>query len=147
MNATYGFEPELRFDPPDNAAPLPPNPPLAGRTLTNAPEWALSWGAHHAHNVRDSLKGFFNIGASYRTSLNTGSNLITSKIDPALALINGRVSIFSDTENGWELAIWADNLFNEYFRSIAFDTVFQSGSISDFPAAPRIYGVTFRKEF
>jgi outer membrane receptor protein involved in Fe transport len=147
VNAKYGFEPVLRFDPPDNAAPLPPNLPLAGRTLTNAPEWALSWGVHYEHTLRDSLRGFFDIGASYRTSLNTGSNLNTSKIDPALTLINGRMGIFSDTQNGWELALWGNNLFNEYYRSIAFDTVFQSGSISDFPGAPRMFGVTFRKQF
>ena len=157
LSFTYGLshvivkygknDPVLLFDPPDNAAPLPPNLPLAGRTLNNAPKWSVSAGAHYEHDVGDTLKAFIDVGASYRTSLIAGANLNAAKAQGDTLLINGRIGLLRDAENGWELALWGANLTNEYYRIVGFDTLFQSGSISDFPGVPRTYGVTFRKEF
>ncbi|MDX2235014.1 MAG: TonB-dependent receptor [Hyphomonadaceae bacterium] len=144
--AKYGFEPVLRFDPADTPG-LPPNPPLAGLTLTNSPKWALSSGIHYEQPVMGEVMGFFDISASYRTQINTGSNLNPSKVQDALSLINARVGLFDDGENGWEVALFGNNLADEYYRVIAFDTVFQAGSISDYPGVPRMYGITFKKDF
>ncbi len=144
--AKYGFETILQINPAD-APGLPPTPPPAGLTLTNAPKWALSTGVHYEHAVHDSVMGFFDLSASYRTHINTGSNLNPAKVQEATSLINGRVGIFQDADNGWEVAVFGNNLTDEYYRIIAFDTVFQSGSISDFPGAPRMYGITFKKDF
>jgi iron complex outermembrane recepter protein len=121
---------------------------LRGRTLTNAPKYNISGGLHyeHATGIGDT-KGFFDISAAYRTHYNTGSDLAPTKEQPAFTTLNGRLGIASDAENGWELALWGTNLTNQYSQLIAFDTVFQAGSISGFPAPPRMYGVTFRKNF
>jgi iron complex outermembrane recepter protein len=148
--AKYGDEPGLRFDPPD-APGTPANiadGPLAGRTLTNAPKYSISGGLHYEHPTGiGETKGFFDLSASYRTHYNTGSDLAAAKEQPAFSTINGRIGIASDAENGWELALWGNNLTNQYSQLIAFDTVFQANSISEFPAPPRMYGLTFRKNF
>lgn len=147
--AKYGREPALLADPVD-APGTPPDVadgPLAGRTLTNAPKWNLSGGVHWEHPVGDTIKTFFDLNASYRTHYNTGSDLALAKEQPGFTTIGGRIGLFSDAENGWELALWGTNLTDEYWQLIAFDTTFQGNSVSEFPAAPRMYGVTFRKDF
>lgn len=145
--AKYGNEPVLRFDPPDNAAPLPANLPLAGRTLNNSPKWSLSGGAHYERGLTDSVKVFFDVSANHRSSIIAGANLNGAKAEGALTLLSGRIGLADDSENGWELALWGNNLTNQYYAVVAFDTLFQNGSISDFPGMPRTYGVTFRKNF
>ncbi len=145
--AKWGDEPALQFDPPDNAAPLPPNLPLAGRTLNNSPKWSISSGMHYEHGVRETMKAFIDLGASYRTSLIAGANLNAAKAQGDTLLVNGRIGLFTTGEDGWEVALWGSNLTNAYYRVVAFDSLFQNGSISEFPGTPRTYGVTFRKAF
>lgn len=133
--AKYGFEPNIPVG-------------IRGRTLTNAPKYNISGGVHYEHATGIAeTKGFFDLSAAYRTHYNTGSDLAPTKEQPAFTTLNGRVGIMSDSENGWELALWGTNLTDEYSQLIAFDTVFQAGSISEFPAPPRMYGVTFKKNF
>jgi outer membrane receptor protein involved in Fe transport len=132
--AKYGFEPNIPVG-------------IRGRTLTNAPKYNISGGLHYEHNMFADVSGFFDLSAAYRTNYNTGSDLAPTKRQPAFTTINGRVGLFSDGAQGWEVALWGNNLFNEYSQLIAFDTVFQAGSISEFPAPPRMYGITFRKNF
>lgn len=147
--AKYGREPALLADPVD-APGTPLNVqdfPLAGRTLTNAPKWSVSTGMHYEHEVHDGVKGFFDISASYRTHYNTGSDLSLAKEQPAFTTFNGRLGLFSDGENNWEVALWGTNLGNQYSQLIAFDTVFQANSISEFPAPPRMYGISYKKNF
>jgi outer membrane receptor protein involved in Fe transport len=147
--AKYGQEPALRADPVD--APGTPlniqDFPLAGRTLTNAPKWNVSLGSHFEENVGGNVMAFLDISANYRTHYNTGSDLALAKEQPGFTTFNGRVGLYSNTENGWELALWGSNLTDQYSQLIAFDTVFQANSISEYPAPPRMYGVSFKKDF
>lgn len=145
--ARWGNEPVLQFNPPDNAAPLPPNLPLAGRILNNAPKWSFATGAHYEHSIGEDTKVFINVGANYRSAIIAGANLNAAKAQGDTLLLNGRIGLARDTANGWELSVWGNNLTNEYYRIVGFDTTLQSGSISDFPGQPRTYGVTFRKNF
>lgn len=145
--ARWGTEPVLQFDPPDNAAPLPPNLPLAGRILNNSPKWSFSTSANYQRDVGQEIKAFANIGLSYRSSIVAGANLNTAKAQDATLLVNGRVGLFKDTQKGWEVAAWVNNLTNTYYRIVGFDTTLQSGSISDFPGQPRMYGLTIRQKF
>ncbi|MBI1251730.1 MAG: TonB-dependent receptor [Alphaproteobacteria bacterium] len=147
--AKYGNDPDLRVDPADAAGLRPDlqDRPLAGRTLTNAPKWSVSAGLHYEHAVHSNVMGFFDISASYRSHYNTGSDLADAKTQDAFTLVNGRIGLFTDEENGWEFSVWGNNLFDQYSQTIAFDTVFQSGSLSEFPNPPRMYGVSFRKNF
>ncbi len=146
--AKYGDEALLKVNPADQLPAPNGDPPLAGLTLTNAPKWNLSGGLHYEHPTgMGEIKGFFDLSANYRTHYNTGSDLCLCKVQNAFTTINGRIGLVQDGENGWEVALWGTNLTDEYSQLIAFDTVFQSGSISEFPAPPRMYGVTFRKNF
>ena len=145
--ARWGNEPVLQFDPPDNAAPLPPNLPLAGRILNNAPKWSISSGVHYEHGLGDKLRGFVDLGASYRSSIIAGANLNAAKAEGDLLLLNGRIGLVRDGDNGWEIALWGTNLTNRYYAIVAFDSLFQNGSISEFPGVPRTYGLSVRKNF
>ncbi|KAF0179900.1 MAG: TonB-dependent receptor [Alphaproteobacteria bacterium] len=146
--AKYGDEALLKVNPSDQLAAPNGDPPLAGLTLTNAPKWNLSGGLHYEHPTgMGEIKGFFDLSANYRTHYNTGSDLCLCKVQEAFTTFNGRLGLFQDGANGWEVALWGTNLTNQYSQLIAFDTVFQTGSISEFPAPPRMYGVTFRKNF
>ena len=49
--------------------------------------------------------------------------------------------------NGWELGLWARNLFNDEYLITNFPTVIQAGSFSGYPSKPRTFGMTIRKNF
>lgn len=60
-------------------------------------------------------------------------------------LINASAGI--ETENGLSLSLWARNLTEEEYITVAFPAVAQAGSISGYPNQPRTFGVTVRKKF
>ena len=68
------------------------------------------------------------------------------------ALVNGRV-VFGPRGDKWDIELWADNLFNQDYKQVAFDSPFQNvptnktGVLDAFLGAPRTYGVTFRAKY
>ncbi len=122
---------------------------LSGRTLTNAPEWSVTGGVHYEHPIGDSgVHGFFDLNAAFRSQYNTGSNLAATKIQPEFTTIGGRIGLFgTDSQGGWDVYLWGENLTDEEIHVISFDSVFQSGSISSFLGAPQMYGATLRRRF
>ncbi len=56
-------------------------------------------------------------------------------------------SIGFENDNGLGLTLWARNVFDEEYVTVAFPAVAQSGSISGYPNQPRTYGLTVRKKF
>ena len=62
-----------------------------------------------------------------------------------MSLINASAGF--ETENGLSLSLWARNLTDEEYVTVAFPSVAQSGSISGYPNQPRTFGVTVRKRF
>ena len=72
--------------------------------------------------------------------------------DQALIGEEKEASIFNasagfETEGGLALTVWARNLADEHYVTVAFPSVAQSGSISGYPNQPRTFGVTVRKRF
>ncbi len=49
--------------------------------------------------------------------------------------------------DGWEVSIWARNLFNDEFLLTNFPSVAQAGSFNGYPSPPRTFGLNIRKNF
>ncbi|WP_291071204.1 TonB-dependent receptor [Hyphomonas sp.] len=62
-----------------------------------------------------------------------------------VSLINASAGF--ETENGLAVTLWARNIADEEYVTVAFPSVAQAGSISGYPNQPRTFGVTVRKRF
>jgi outer membrane receptor protein involved in Fe transport len=147
LDARYGNDPLLKFDPPDQLPAPNQDLPLAGRVLDGAPQWTVNLSARHEFAISGSLTAFIDVAANYRTEYNTASDLVKAKIQPAHTLVNARIGLFQSDADGLELTLWGTNLTDEYTQTTAFDSVFQNGSLSEFPGALRMWGITIKKAF
>jgi outer membrane receptor protein involved in Fe transport len=98
---------------------------------------------------------------------NTGSDLFPEKEQDAYALVNARFGI-RGPEQRWSIELWAQNLFNQDYQQVAFNTPFQGSNsrahitspgfgspsfatanqlFSSFLAEPRTWGITGRFRF
>ena len=146
VEARYGNEAALQIDP-DGAGILLP---LAGRQLTNAPDWVISGGVHYEHPITASgnVSAFFDLGAQYRSDYNTGSDLDPRKFQDSYTTFDGRIGLTGEDSAGdWDAYVWGTNITDEDIHVISFTSVFQAGSISTFLGAPRMWGVTLRRRF
>ena len=123
-------------------------PNLAGKQLTNAPKWTLNGTIAYRRPILpgSQITGFSRLSVRYITKVNTGSDLAPQKVQKGYALVNIRVGIRT-AENGWELAGWANNLFDTNYSQIIFATPIQPGSFSTFIGMPRTYGVSLTARF
>ncbi len=116
---------------------------LSGNTISFAPEWSTSIAATYDTAFFGGWNARYNLAARYTTEYNTGSDLDPRKVQDAFALVNGRITFYSENSPA-TLEIWGQNILDEDYRQVAFNTPLQSGSISDFLGAPATYGVTLR---
>ena len=95
-------------------------------------------------------------------AFNTGSDLFPQKEQPSFVVVNARVGL-RGPEQAWAIELWAQNLFNEDFTQVAFNSPFQAGTtaapfvdpqfpggrqiFSAFLGEPRTYGITLRGRF
>ena len=155
LNANLGFtyaktvyDTDLVGD--DTGAPLDPALRLLpGDNLSNAPELigtaSVSWTPPIGNS---GLSGLFYVNARLSDDYNTGSDLLFGKEQQSFAVINGRVGLRGPDE-AWAIEVWAQNLFNEDYTQVAFNTPFVAPqqTYSAFLAEPRTYGVTVRGKF
>ncbi|MBL0163762.1 MAG: TonB-dependent receptor [Xanthomonadales bacterium] len=111
-----------------------------------APKWQTSAAMTYEWSFTDSLIGRFNIAARHTSEYNTGSDLDPEKLQGAYTLVNARLG-FGARDGRWMLELWGQNLTNETYQQVGFDTPLQTGSWSAFIGAPRTYGVTARVKF
>jgi outer membrane receptor protein involved in Fe transport len=139
---------------------------LPGDNLSNAPKIvgtaSLSWNPRIGNS---GLTGLFYLDARVTDGYNTGSDLFPEKEQSGYALLNARIGVRGRDER-WALEFWAQNLFNQDYAQVAFNTPFQGvnsvahvthfGSpsfatanqlFSAFLAEPRTYGLTLRSRF
>lgn len=139
---------------------------LPGARPSFAPEWSASGSINFDRSIGNGLRAGFALSAKYMTEYNTGSDLIPFKMQDAFTVVNGRVSIGSESEL-WTLDVWAQNLTDEEYVQVAFNsplqgTAFQSTvqsngtfynqaldtqGISAFLGAPRTWGATLRLKY
>jgi outer membrane receptor protein involved in Fe transport len=149
----------------DQGAPLDPALRLLpGRNLSNAPEYVVTASAAWTPDIGSSgLSALFYVDTRMTSDYNTGSDLFPQKGQDGYAIVNARVGIRGPDEN-WSIEAWAQNIFNEDYAQVAFNTPFQAGTtaapfndagnypggrqiFSQFLAEPRTYGVTLRGKF
>jgi len=136
---------------------------LPNSQVSNAPESVVTASLAYTPRLGDSgLTGLFYIDTRLTSTYNTGSDLFYEKNQPSYALVNARIGIRGPQER-WSIELWAQNLFNEKYTQVAFNTPFQgAGSLaqtqafgtspanqlfSAFLAEPRTYGITGRIKF
>ena len=136
---------------------------LPGDNLSNAPEIVATGSITFTPEFGSSgLSGLFYIDGRVSSDYNTGSDLFPQKEQDSLALFNARIGIRGPEER-WAIELWAQNLFDEDYAQVAFNSPFQAGTtsapfvdpqypggrqiFSQFLAEPRTYGITGRFKF
>ncbi len=136
---------------------------LPGDNLSNAPELVVTGSAAWTPELGSSgLSGLFYVDTRVTGDYNTGSDLFPQKEQDGFAVVNARVGI-RGAEQRWALEFWGQNIFNQNYAQVAFNSPFQEGAataafqdpqypggrqiFSQFLAEPRTYGVTARFKF
>lgn len=136
---------------------------LPGRHLSNAPEIVATASVAWTPQLGSSgLSGLIYFDTRMTGDYNTGSDLFPQKEQDGYALVNGRIGIRGKDER-WAVEFWAQNLLNQNYTQVAFNSPFQEGAASapftdpQFPggrqifsaylAEPRTYGATVRFKF
>ncbi len=130
------------------------NENLAGRQLTNAPEWTFTGAATYERDLNNSWRAFAHLDLRYMSSYNTGSDLDMEKMQDSFAVFNGRIGLAHLTDD-WGIELWAKNLFDEDYIQVAFDAPLQGSgtgpestqTFGTFLGNPRTVGLTLRKQF
>ena len=137
---------------------------LPGRRLSNSSLWTLSSSIAWTPRIGDSgLRGLVYLDARHQSAFNTGSDLDLEKMENGYTVVNGRLGI-RGPGGMWAVELWAQNLFKEDFKQVAFDGTLQGsctirgaqqGFCSPVPnlstqlfgaflAEPRTFGLTLR---
>ncbi|HEY5722249.1 MAG TPA: TonB-dependent receptor [Allosphingosinicella sp.] len=148
----------------ENGAPLDPAlRKLPGDNLSNAPDLvgiaSLTWTPPVGGSGMSAL---FYVDSRITSDYNTGSDLFPQKEQSSYAIFNARIGIRGPDQK-WAVELWAQNLFDQDYTQVAFNTPFQAGAtaapfvdpqfpggrqiFSAFLAEPRTYGLTGRFRF
>jgi outer membrane receptor protein involved in Fe transport len=135
---------------------------LPGRRVSNAPKWTVTGSVAWTPPIGDSgLRGLVYADVRHNSRFNTGSDLDIEKEQGAFTIVNGRIGLHGPDER-WGVELWAQNLFDEDYKQVAFDSPIQGtpGSTTRaveagffsratqlynaFLGEPRTFGVTLR---
>ena len=136
---------------------------LPGDNLSNAPELVATSSITWTPEIGSSgLSGLFYIDGRMSSDYNTGSDLFPQKEQDGFAVFNARIGLRGPDES-WGLELWGQNIFNQDYAQVAFNSPFQAGAtsapfvdpqypggrqlLSQFLAEPRTYGITLRGKF
>jgi len=135
---------------------------LPGSQMSNAPRNVVTSSFSFTPDIGSSgLSGLLYVDGRMTSDYNTGSDLFPEKAQDGFAIVNARVGI-RGPKQAWALEVWGQNILNQNYQQVAFNTPFQgAGSIaqtkafgttanqlfSSFLAEPRTYGVTARFKF
>jgi iron complex outermembrane receptor protein len=143
---------------------------LPGSQMSFAPEWSASLAVGFDRSLGYGLRGGFNLSAKYTSEYNTGSDLLPWKMNDAMTVLNGRITIGAE-DGRWALDVWGQNLTDEEYYQVAYngplqgtsfqpgvtaagpyagthyDPALDSGTYNAFLGAPRTYGVTLRVSY
>jgi len=139
---------------------------LPGNTVSFAPEYTASGSVNFLRSIGSGLEAGFSLSAKYTTEYNTGSDLLPAKMQDAFTLVNGRITIGSES-GAWALDLWAQNLTDEEYYQVVFNGPLQGSPFSTvqqpdgsfynpatdsttydaFLGQPRTYGVTLRLSY
>jgi outer membrane receptor protein involved in Fe transport len=134
---------------------------LPGRPLSNAPDLAHTGAVTWTPPVTDDIRGLVYVDWRLQSDNNTGSDLFDEKRQQPVIQVNARLGL-TGADSKWAVELWAQNLFDEKFQQVAFNTPLQGGGtiaqtarggpnattlFGSFLAEPRQFGVTVRTRF
>ncbi len=139
---------------------------LPGDNLSNAPKHVVTGSVAWTPDIGSSgLSGLVYVDTRMTSDYNTGSDLFPEKEQDGFFTVNARLGI-RGAEQKWALELWAQNLFNQDYAQVAFNTPFQGSNsvahikafgspsfatanqlFSAFLAEPRTFGLTGRFRF
>ncbi|MES2781294.1 MAG: TonB-dependent receptor [Pseudomonadota bacterium] len=136
---------------------------LPGDNLSNAPELVATSSVTWTPDIGSSgMSGLVYIDGRMTSDYNTGSDLFPQKEQDGFAIFNARIGLRGPDE-AWSLELWGQNIFNQDYAQVAFNSPFQAGAtaapfvdpqypggrqiFSQFLAEPRTYGITVRGKF
>jgi iron complex outermembrane recepter protein len=135
---------------------------LPGDHLSNAPEIVTTASAAWTPELGGGLSGLVYVDTRLTGDYNTGSDLFPQKEQDGYALVNARVGV-RGRDQRWAIELWAQNLLDQQYQQVAFNSPFQEGAasapftdprfpggrqiFSSYLAEPRTYGVTLRTRY
>ena len=171
LTATLGFtyaDTRYRNNLVGNSSGAPLDPALRllpGQPLSNAPRYVVTSSIAWTPPIGDTgWSALFYVDARVTSDYNTGSDLFPQKLQDSYALVNARIGIRGPGQH-WSLELWAQNLFNQDYQQVAFNSPFQGSGATSAPfvdprfpgaasqlfsaflAEPRTYGITGRFRF
>ena len=135
---------------------------LPGNQMSNAPKNVVTTSFTWTPAIGSSgLRGLVYVDSRTTSDYNTGSDLAPEKVQDGFTVVNARIGL-RGRDQLWALEFWAQNVFNQDYIQVAFNSPFQgAGSVANvqrfggtanalysaFLAEPRTYGVTLRSRF
>jgi outer membrane receptor protein involved in Fe transport len=113
-----GYNPETRF------------------FLALTKEFQLNWAT-----------AFIRAEYSYASEILTDGDLDPFTLLDSFALYNARYGFRWGDDNSNEIVLWGRNLGDERYYAGSFDAPVQPGRMNSYPAEPRTFGLTYRKQF
>lgn len=121
-----------------------PSAGLQGRINSNAPKLSGTLGVAYSRDLPGTdLVVTANADARAMSAVYTASNLDPRTRQTGYGVVNLRLGLRDDA-NGWSAALWAHNVGDVRFKTIAFSL---SGSYYSYYGEPRVYGVELTKRF
>ncbi|MBP6441634.1 MAG: TonB-dependent receptor [Sphingorhabdus sp.] len=136
---------------------------LPGDNLSNAPELVATSSVTWTPDIgSNGMSGLVYIDGRMTSDYNTGSDLFPQKEQDGFAVFNARIGL-RGADEAWGIELWGQNIFNQDYAQVAFNSPFQAGQssapfvdpqypggrqiFSHFLAEPRTYGITLRGKF
>lgn len=136
---------------------------LPGDNLSNAPELVATSSVTWTPDIgSNGMSGLVYIDGRMTSDYNTGSDLFPQKEQDSFAVFNARIGL-RGADEAWGIELWGQNIFNQDYAQVAFNSPFQAGQssapfvdpqypggrqiFSHFLAEPRTYGITLRGKF
>jgi len=114
---------------------------------TRVPKWNLSGAVQYEAEVGRDQYVTPRIDVSWRSDIYYSNNLLaTSSVQPAYALVNGRLT-YNNEDFGFSIAAAVTNIFDKYYLTTITDQRESFGFLSATVGRPREWSVTLRKEF
>ena len=143
---------------------------LPGSQVSNAPKNVVTTSVGFTPDIPNTngLSALFYVDSRFTSGYNTGSDLFPEKRQPSFTTVNARIGIRGKDQR-WAVEFWGQNVFNQNYEQVAFNTPFQGSNssaqvqafsgtptgtqlvgnqlFSAFLAEPRTYGATVRARF
>ncbi len=117
-----------------------------GGKLAYNPEDRFFLGLTKEFSVGGSTTAFIRGEYSYASDLSTDGDIDPLTLQDSLNIYNLRLGLRFENADA-ELTLWGRNLGDERYYAGSFDPPLQDGRMNSYPAEPRTWGVTFRKNF